>query len=94
MTVSGYTSYPGDKDYFLLAFNSRINERFEVTGVKGGEIKVSVTDPLGYIIRSVDVRGNSKIVFNETIDKKGYLIVESLSEDYDNPYTIIFGGGK
>ncbi len=93
-TVSGYTSYPGDKDYFLLAFNSRINERFEVTGVKGGEIKVSVTDPLGYIIRSVDVRGNSKIVFNETIDKKGYLIVESLSEDYDNPYTIIFGGGK
>lgn len=92
--MSGYTSFSGDKDYFLLSRERRINERFEVTGVKGGAIRVSVTDPLGYIIRSVDIKGGRKAIFNETIDKKGYLIVESVSEDYDNPYSIILRRGQ
>ena len=92
--ISGYTSFTGDKDYFLLTYDGRVNERFEVTGVKAGAIRVSITDPLGYIIKSVDVRGDRTVLLNETIDRKGYVIVESVSEDYDNPYTVKLRGGQ
>ncbi len=92
--MSGYTSFHGDRDFFIITRDRRVNERFEVTGPKGGAIRVSVTDPLGYIIRSVDIKGQRKAVFNETIDKKGYLIVDSVSEDYDNTYTITLKGGQ
>jgi hypothetical protein len=91
-SISGFTSYKGDKDYFSLTYDSRIREKFEVRGVKSGTIKVSITDPLGYITKSVDVQGDRKIIFSEMIDKKGYIIIESISEDYDNPYTINLRG--
>ena len=93
-SISGFTSYKGDKDYFSLAYDSRIREKFEVRGVKGGTIKVSITDPLGYITKSVDVQGDRKIIFSEMIDKKGYIIIESVSEDYDNPYIINLRGAQ
>ena len=93
-TISGYTSFKGDKDYFKLAYNSRVKDRFEAKGGRGGEIRVSVTDPLGYIIKTVDVKGDRKVVFSEMIDKKGYIIVESVTESYDYPYTINLRGGE
>ena len=93
-TITGFTSFRGDKDYFALAYDSRVKEQFEARGPKGGMIKVSVTDPLGYIIRTVEVRGDRKVTFSEMIDKKGYIVVESVTESYDNPYTIILRGGK
>jgi hypothetical protein len=91
-TIAGYTSFKGDKDFFLLTYDSRVKEKFEVNGVKGGEIRVSITDPLGYIIKSVDIKGDRKMIFSEMIDKKGYIIVESETENYDNPYTIYLRG--
>ncbi|OHD65333.1 MAG: hypothetical protein A2176_15475 [Spirochaetes bacterium RBG_13_51_14] len=91
--MKGFTSYKGDKDFFLLSYKSRVKEKFEIKGVKGGQIRVSITDPLGYITKSVDVRGERTVTFSEMIDKKGYCIVESVAENYDNPYTIILGGG-
>jgi hypothetical protein len=93
-TIIGYTSYKRDKDYFLLLYASRTKEKFEVTGVKGGAIKVSITDPMGYIIKSVDIIGDHKVIINETIDKKGYIIVESITENYDYPYTINLDKGQ
>lgn len=93
-SIVGFTSYKGDKDYFLLTYDSRIREKFEVRGVKDGAIKVSITDPLGYITKSVDVKGERKIIFSEMIDKKGYIIIESETEDYDNPYTINLRGAQ
>jgi len=91
-SISGFTSYKGDKDYFLLTYDTRVREKFEVRGVKEGAVRVSITDPLGYITKSVDVKGDRKVIFSEMIDKKGYIIIESLSEDYDNPYIINLGG--
>ncbi len=93
-TISGFTSSRGDKDYFVLTGDSRIKQKFEVRGAKGGSIKVSVTDPLGYIIKSIDVQGDRKTVFSEMIDKKGYLIIEAITENYDNPYTVLVRGAQ
>lgn len=93
-TISGYTSFRGDKDYFRLAYDSRVKDRFEVQGARGGEIRVSVTDPLGYIIKTVDVTGDKKALFSEMIDKKGYIVVESVTESYDYPYVINLRGGE
>ncbi len=93
-TVSGFTSYRGDRDYFLLTCDSRIKQKFEIEGVRGGAIKVSVTDPLGYIIKSVDVQGDRKMIFSEMIDRKGYLVIEAMTENYDNPYTVNLRGAQ
>ncbi len=92
--TTGYISSRHDKDYFLVTSNTRIREKFEVQGVKGGRIRVSITDPMGYIIKSYSVRGNRSVVFSEMIDKKTYIIVESIAENYDNPYTIILRGAQ
>ena len=92
--MTGYISAKGDKDYFLITSDARVREKFEVTGVKGGEIKVSVTDPMGYIIKSYDVLNDRKVVFTEMIDKKGYILIESIVENYDFPYTIKLKEGK
>ncbi|MBN2160076.1 MAG: hypothetical protein JW807_11825 [Spirochaetes bacterium] len=91
-SVTGYTSYRGDRDYFIVTCESRIKEKFEIRGVRGGEIKVSITDPLGYIIRTVEVKGESRSIFSEMIDRKGYVIVEAVKENYDYPYTVSLGG--
>jgi hypothetical protein len=46
-TISGYTSFKGDKDYFKLAYDSRVKDRFEVRGARGGALRASVTGPPG-----------------------------------------------
>ncbi|HOT43778.1 MAG TPA: hypothetical protein PLM53_04930 [Spirochaetota bacterium] len=92
--ITGFTSTRGDKDYFIISGDSRIKQKFEIQGVRGGAIKVSVTDPLGYIIKTIDVPGDRKAVFSEMIDKKGYLIIEAETENYDNPYTVNLRGAQ
>jgi hypothetical protein len=92
--TTGYISSRRDKDYFLITSNMRIREKFEVQGVKGGRIRVSITDPMGFIIKSYSVRGDRSVIFSEMIDKKAYIIVESVAENYDNPYTIILRGAQ
>ncbi len=89
--IRGFISKKGDKDYFLLEYNARAKNNYEIVGVRGGEIKVSVTDPLGYIIKSVNVRTDNKIKISEIIDKKGYIIIESIVENYNSGYVIRFG---
>ncbi len=93
-SIYGFTSSRGDKDYFMLAYDTRVKQKFEIQGVKGGSIKVSVTDPLGFIIKSIDVQGDRKVVFSEMIDRKGYLIVEAVTENFDNPYAVKFRGAQ
>jgi hypothetical protein len=93
-TITGFTSSRGDKDYFLLSSDSRVKQKFEVQGVRGGAIKVSVTDPLGYITKSMDVQGDRKVIFSEMIDRKGYLVIEAVTENYDNPYTVYIRGAQ
>ncbi len=87
-TLLGVMSSRGDKDYYILRYSERSRKKFRVSGVEGGEFTVSVTDPLGYIIKTVEVRGKTEHVFSEMVDKKGFIIVESQIENYDKPYII------
>jgi len=86
--IAGFISHKGDKDFFLMDYEMRVNALFDITGVKGGDIKVSITDPLGYIIKTEQVRGAGNVKIKEMIEKRGYLIVESLNDNYENPYKI------
>ncbi len=86
--VTGYISGKRDRDYFLLSSSNRLKYRFRCTAPEAGKIKISVTDPLGYKIKTVYTADKQEVTFNEMIDRKGYIIVESVIEDFDNPYTI------
>ncbi len=86
--ITGYISEKNDKDFYVLNYEDRVNSVFEVTGVKSGKIRVSITDPLGFIIKTVEVTGDERVVFSEMINRKAYIIVESLKDNYDFPYNI------
>lgn len=87
-TITGYTSKKGDIDYYFLEYPSRANNKISVSAVSGSKLKVSVTDPHGHIIRTVMVPGGTEKKFYEILDKKGYLVVKSLLENYSEPYVI------
>ena len=86
--IKGFTSKAGDRDYFKLQYNERLSAVFEITAPKNGEIKVSVTDPMGFILKNIRVEGGKSAKLSEMIDGTCYLIVEALELDLDNPYTI------
>ncbi|PKL40859.1 MAG: hypothetical protein CVV44_04425 [Spirochaetae bacterium HGW-Spirochaetae-1] len=93
-SLRGYISRKDDRDYLLVQYDSRRRVEFEIRGVKDGVIKVSVTDPLGYILKSVKVVGDSVQTLTEMIDRKGYLIIEPEQANYENPYEINLRGHK
>jgi hypothetical protein len=86
--IVGYTSRKDDVDYYYLEYTTRVRCNFTIRGIKNSKLKISVTDPLGYIIKTVTLTGNQRKSFNEMIDLKGFLIVESVIESYDEPYSI------
>jgi hypothetical protein len=86
--ITGYTSFKGDRDFYQLIRGRRTRHEFTINGIRDGEIKVSITDPLGYILKNVTVRDEQKVILKETVDRTGYIIIESLVENYDNPYRI------
>ncbi len=92
--MAGFMSYRGDKDYYLVKYPVRSRKEFRVSGVEGGSFTVSITDPLGYIIKSVEVEGRTEHVFSEMVDMSGYIIVESRIERYDKPYMIRINEAK
>lgn len=87
----GFISRKADIDYYYLAYNKRLKRKFTIQGIKDSELKVSVTDPLGYIIKTETVSGNETKTFSEMIDNKCYIIVEAISENYSEPYKIEIG---
>jgi len=87
-SISGFITYKDDIDYFLIKSDSRKKLNLTIRGVKDGIIKVSTTDPLGYIIRTVEVKGDQTISMVEMFDKKGYIIVEPVKAAYNDPYHI------
>ena len=93
-TIAGFMSFRGDRDYYLVKYPVRSRREFRVSGVEGGRFTVSVTDPLGYIIKSVEVEGRTEHVFSEMVDMSGYIIVESSIEKYDKPYMIRINEAK
>ena len=87
-TVKGYYSYSGDKDYYKINPGSREKIKFKVRGIDDTDMTVSVTDALGYRIKTVSVNGASEIEFSETVDVSAYLIVEFSGNVSDSDYSI------
>ncbi len=90
----GYISYKGDRDFYIMESPRKMMKELVITGVKGGEIKVSVTDPLGYTLKSVLVRGDSRVTIREMIEGRGFIVVDPVKENYDHPYRLQAGGAK
>ncbi len=86
--IRGYTSTARDRDYYYLKYERRVRLEAAVKGVRDGIIRVSITDPLGYILRTKTVQGDSLETLSEMIDGGGYLLVETVKASYDNPYEI------
>ncbi|MBN2040082.1 MAG: PPC domain-containing protein [Spirochaetes bacterium] len=87
----GFVSGKNDIDYFILEFKSRVKTKIILHGIEGAELKISVTDPLGFIIKSETVKGSNSATISEMIDQKGYLIIESIADNYNKPYTVELG---
>ncbi len=86
--ITGFITYKNDSDYYLVRFDDRQKVKITVKGIKNGKIRISTTDPLGFIIKSKEIESDEEITFNEIFDKKGFLIVEPLIPDFESPYTI------
>lgn len=86
--ITGFINYKNDTDYYLIKTSERKKVKIKIKGILNGKLKISITDPLGFIIKSKDVESDKEIIFTDTVDKKGYLIVEPLIANYEFPYTI------
>ena len=87
-TIVAYITHPGDTDYFLLIYPRSVRKRFVIKGIKDAELKVSITDSNGFILKNIVIKGDKSKSFREAVDKKGFLIVQSLKDNSAEPYTI------
>lgn len=89
--LKGYLSKPDDKDYFLIEANKRVKLKFDVKGIDDCKFEFSIADSLGYILKTVEVEGDTAIEVEEMVDMKGYIIVESKGSVSNYPYYIEIG---
>jgi len=87
-SIIGYISKKRDIDFYYLEYETRVKKNFTIKGIIDSELRVSITDPLGYIIKTETIKGDDSISINEMIDNRCYIIVESIIENYEVPYTI------
>ena len=87
-TISGFITYKNDIDYYLVKYEERQKVKISVKGVKDGKMRISTTDPLGFIIKSKDIDSDEEISLIEIFDKKGFIIIEPLVPNFENPYNI------
>ncbi len=87
-SIKGYTSMRKDRDFYSLDYGKRVRKSFTLQGVLNSELRISITDPFGYSIKSEEVRGAQTVRFTETIDQKAFVIIDSLKENYDEPYIL------
>jgi len=86
--IAGYTSFKNDKDYYIVKTGERTKFKIKAVAPRNGTIKLSTTDPIGYIIKTRTVSNGEDLSFQELFDKKGFIIIESVIPDYENYYTI------
>ncbi len=89
--ITGFISKKGDLDYYYLEYNRRVRKNFTLHGIRDSEINISITDPLGYIIKTETIKGDESKSLSEMIDSKGYIIVEVKQENFEEPYIVEIG---
>jgi len=92
--IYGFVSKKNDVDYFSVKNPGRMIREFKLKGIKEGRLRFSVTDPLGYIIKTEEIEGDRSVTIRETIDQRGYIIVEAVKENFDAPYIISIGESR
>ncbi len=92
--ITGYVNSAGDLDYYLLDYpeSTKIKLTMNVTGK--ARLQVSVTDPHGYTIKRKEINSDTELKITEMIEKKGYIIIKSVKDDFDSSYTIKIGEEK
>jgi len=85
--MNGYLSYKGDKDFYL--FENPGRSEVEITLAHNGSdaSTLSVTDNLGYIIRTIESQ-NGSVIINEFVNDRLYIIVETTGQGSEQPYRI------
>ncbi|MBN1501089.1 MAG: hypothetical protein JW982_13090 [Spirochaetes bacterium] len=89
--IKGYISSNNDKDYFLIDPGSRVKVKFSVSGIDGTEFDFSISDSLGYAIKTETINGTDVKVIEEMIDSRGYIVIESKGDVSNFPYSIEIG---
>ncbi|MCL2154787.1 MAG: hypothetical protein FWH53_03895 [Leptospirales bacterium] len=87
--MSGFINSKNDADYYLYKCEDRKKVQIRVRGVRNGKITFSTTDQMGFIIKTKDVNSDEEVSHIEVFDKKGFIIIESVTPNYEYPYTII-----
>lgn len=86
--IKGFTSRKKDRDFYSLDYGRRVRRSFSLQAAPNSELRISITDQLGYSIKSEEVRGTQSVRFAEMIDQKAYVIIDSLKENYEEPYIL------
>jgi hypothetical protein len=86
--MSGFINSKNDVDYYLYNCEDRKKVQIRVKGVRNGKIKFSTTDQMGFIIKTKDVNSDEEVSHIEVFDKKGFIIIEPVTPNYEYPYTI------
>lgn len=86
--ITGFISKKDDRDFYLLKYRNRVKKKFTIQGIRDADLKISITDPWGSTFKSDEIKGNESVSFTEMIEMKGYLIIESDSENFEDSYNI------
>ncbi|MBN2436161.1 MAG: hypothetical protein JXK07_12925 [Spirochaetes bacterium] len=84
----GYSSYRGDRDFYLIETKLRAEKIIRITGVEQAHFEISVTDNLGYVINSYELKDGNVLEITELVDKRAYLIIDAKEAVFDRPYII------
>ena len=87
-SLRGYFSHSGDKDYFRFSVKERVKASFRIKGIQSAEMTVSVTDSLGFKVRSENVKMGGEAKFTEMIDKNGFLLIEFSGKVSSEEYVV------
>jgi hypothetical protein len=86
--MTGFINCKNDKDYYIYKCEERKKVNIRVKGVKNGKISFSTTDNMGYILKTKEINSDEEVSHIEVFDKKGFIIIESITPNYEYPYTI------
>ncbi len=89
--IIGFINMKKDIDYYYLNYNNRVKKSFILHGIKDSQLKISITDPLGFIIKTETVTGDESKSITEIVDMKGYIVIEAEKENFEEPYMMEIG---
>jgi hypothetical protein len=94
-SMYGFSTFKADIDFYVIEADGREEIIFNFTPPDNSRFEVSITDNLGYVINSYEAADGEGIEFTELVNRRGYLKIEALQENYEAPYLIeLFSQGQ